>query len=136
MNTLHIKAQNDSPEIIFNPKTNVFSIEGVCHPENVLSFFQPVVDWLDNYLGHLKKTNMVIDLKVIFFFRYFNSATYKYLTVLLKKFNEFRAQGSSLFIEWHYESDDEDMKESGEELFEFSNMQIPHEFFKTPFKKK
>lgn len=135
MNKLHIKAQNESPEIIFDPKTNVFSITGVCHPENVLSFFQPIIDWLDGYLEYLKETNRAIDLRVIFFFKYFNSATYKYLTILLKKLNEFREQGASLFIEWHYESDDEDMRESGEELFEFSNMKIPHEFFKRPFKK-
>ncbi len=134
MNKLHIKPQKDSPEVIFDTETNVFSVKGICHPENVLKFFQPVIEWLDKYKSYLKDTNTKIDIQAIFFFRYFNSATYKYLVILFQKLHEFTEQGSTLHVEWHYEIDDEEMKESGEELFEFSKLNIRHTFIETAYK--
>jgi hypothetical protein len=133
MKKLHIKAKKDSPEIMLNPDNNIFTIKGICHPENVTKFFEPVMNWLDEYKIELKQSNDVKPVKVIFFFRYFNSATYKYLITLLQKMNEFKEVGSSIFVEWHYEEEDEEMKESGEELFEFSGLRIPHVSIESQF---
>ena len=126
MKKLHIKPNKDSPEVILNPDNNVFSIKGICHPENVTKFFEPVLDWLDGFKGELVANNETRDLKIIFLFRYFNSATYKYLITLLQKINELKGIGCKLSVEWHYEEDDEEMKESGQELFEFSGLEIPY----------
>ncbi|MDD2277463.1 MAG: DUF1987 domain-containing protein [Bacteroidales bacterium] len=133
MRELRIKAHKDSPDVLFDPDTNVFKIKGICHPENVTKFFQPVMDWLDEYNSFLKKSKTTKDIKVIIFFRYFNSATYKYLITLLQKIHEFTDTGSTIFVEWYYESDDEEMRESGEELFEFSGLKIPHKCIESPF---
>jgi len=133
MNKLNIKAKKDSPEIIFDPKTNIFKVVGICHPENITKFFQPVMEWLDDYKAYLKKATDKKDIKVIFFFRYFNSATYKYLITLLQKINEFSNLGLSIFVEWHYEHEDEEMKESGVELFEFSGLKIPYVCIQSEF---
>ncbi|MFO8021455.1 MAG: DUF1987 domain-containing protein [Perlabentimonas sp.] len=133
MKKLHIKPRKDSPEIIFDPVKGLFTIKGICHPENVTKYFEPVMSWLDDYKTYLKKTNAVKELKVIFFFRYFNSATYKYLITLLQKINEYTELGVSLFVEWYFETDDEEMKESGEELFEFSGLEIPHKCIESDF---
>lgn len=50
---LSIKAKKDSPEVNFDPETNIFKVVGICHPENVTLFFQPVIEWLDNYKNYL-----------------------------------------------------------------------------------
>lgn len=133
MEKLLIKAKKDSPDILFNPENNEFSIKGVCHPENVTKFFIPVIRWLDEYILELKKTGVKKPIKVIFFFRYFNSATYKFLISLLQKINEFSSLSIPISVEWHYEFEDEDMKESGVELFEFSGIKIPYECIQSNF---
>lgn len=133
MKKLHIKSRKDSPEIILDPATNIFRFKGICHPENVTKFFQPVMEWLDEYYLFSKKINKAEPIKVIIFFRYFNSATYKYLITLLQKIIEFKELGSTIFVEWHYEIEDEEMKESGEELFEFSGLNIPYVCIESQF---
>ncbi len=133
MKKLHIKPRKDSPEIILDPTNDIFKFKGICHPENVTKFFEPVMEWLDEYYLSLSKNKTAKTIKVVIFFRYFNSATYKYLITLLQKINEFSKLGSSIFVEWHYEIDDDEMKESGEELFEFSGIKIPYVCIESEF---
>lgn len=133
MKKLHIKPRKDSPEIILDPAINIFKFKGICHPENVTKFFEPVMEWLNDYYTYLSKADAPKEIKIVIFFRYFNSATYKYLITLLQKINEFSKFGISLFVEWHYEIDDDEMKESGEELFEFSGINIPYKCIESQF---
>jgi len=133
MKKLHIKPKKDSPEVILDHSSNLLSIKGICHPENVTKFFEPVLFWLDDFKKYLDTNGEKRDIKVVLFFRYFNSATYKYLITLLQKINELTEIGNSIFVEWHYEEDDEDMLESGEELFEFSGLNMPHACIESKF---
>ena len=133
MKKLVIKPRKDSPEITFDPETNIFTIKGICHPENVTKYFQPVMEWLDEYKLFMAKSKDTRPLKLIIFFRYFNSATYKYLITFLQKIYEFSELGSSVFVEWYYEVDDDEMRESGEELFEFSGIKIPYKCIESEF---
>ena len=133
MKKLHIKPRKDSPEITLDPTNDTFKFKGICHPENVTKFFEPVMDWLNEYHLFLSKNKTEKTIKVVIFFRYFNSATYKYLITLLQKINEFSNLGCSIFVEWHYEIDDDEMKESGEELFEFSGIKIPYVCIESQF---
>jgi hypothetical protein len=132
MKKLQIKAKKDSPEITLDPQ-GFFKLKGVCHPENVTKFFEPVMDWLDEYKLFLAKSDEVKTIKIIIFFKYFNSATYKYMITLLQKINEFTAFNVAVSVEWHYEIDDEEMKEAGEDLFEFSGIKIPYVCIESPF---
>ena len=50
MDILHIEAKRDTPEIILNPETNIFTIQGTSHPENIREVYVPVFAWLDEYL--------------------------------------------------------------------------------------
>lgn len=127
MNKLFIEASKDSPKVVFDPTTNIFEISGKSHPENVKEFFKPILEWLNNYLCEIKDRkdiNIVFNLKYI----YINSSSYKYIIILLKKMKEFHEAGIGIEFVWHYEDDDDDMKESGEELFEFSNIDLPYKF--------
>ncbi len=133
MEKFHIKPKKDSPEVLLDPKTNTFKVIGISHPENITKFFQPVMEWIDEYKLFLTQQNDKRNLKVIFFFRYFNSATYKYLITFLQKINEFSELGIPILVEWHYEIEDEEMKESGIELFEFSGIKLPYVCIQSQF---
>lgn len=127
MEKLFINSTKDTPEILFDPRNNKFSITGVCHPENVTKFYEPVIDWLDQYKKEIKRTNSANSIVFEIFFRYINSASYKFLITLLQKIYELKQPGTSLSAVWYYEPDDVDMRDAGMELFDYAGIKIPYE---------
>ncbi|HBF87341.1 MAG TPA: nuclear pore complex subunit [Bacteroidales bacterium] len=127
MDILKIESTKDTPTVILNPITNVFEISGKSHPENIREFFKPIFEWLDNYYTEVKgKKDTKIEFNLNYI--YVNSSSFKYLIVLIKKLKEFYESGVYVEFVWHYEQDDDDMKESGFELFEMSEINIPFRY--------
>ncbi len=120
MERLDIKATNDTPRVLFDPDNNLFEISGRSLPEDVVTFYQPVLDWLDEYTqSPLKKTDFV------FKYIYFNTATSKLVQDILNKLEPLKEKGVEVKIFWYYEQDDEDMLDLGIEFQE--NINIPFE---------
>lgn len=110
MDTLIIEGSPKTPTINFNAIEGLFSIEGRSIPENSLDFYKPVMEWLDGYLADPKdETNVTIKLE------YFNTSSSKCLLDVFKKLEIIFKRGSKVAINWHYEVDDEDMLEAGED---------------------
>jgi len=127
MEKLFIEHTKDTPEVIFDPKENTFFISGVCHPENVTKFYEPVIDWLDRYKKETKKASTPKSITFELFFRYINSASYKFLISLLQKIYDLSQSGITINAIWYYEPEDIDMREAGTELFDYSGIKIPYE---------
>ena len=117
MEPLDIKATNDTPRVLFDPDNNLFEISGRSLPEDVVTFYQPVLDWLDEYTRTpLKKTDFV------FKYIYFNTATSKLVQDILTRLEHLREKGSEVKVSWYYEQDDEDMLDLGIEFKENVNI--------------
>lgn len=127
MKSLKIDARKDTPRIDFDIEKNIFTIEGKCHPENVTIFFEPVMQWLDDYFQYVNREDVKL-LQLNLKYDYINSSSFKYQTELLRKIYQFYASGIPVEIVWHYEKDDDDMRESGIELFEMFELKLPHRF--------
>ncbi len=127
MEALNIKGTDDTPTIIFDPDNNKFEISGSSMPEDVISFYQPALDWLDKYASEpLDKT--IVDFKM----EYFNTASSKVLMDILTKLEDIHEAGNEINIRWHYQEDDEDMMDAGEQYSElieipFENIEIKEE---------
>ena len=117
MEALDIKATNDTPRVIFDPENDIFEITGRSLPEDVVTFYQPVLDWLDDYTSHPKKKT-----EFIFKYIYFNTATSKLVQDILFKLENLKEAGHSVNILWYYEQDDEDMYDLGLEFKENINL--------------
>lgn len=126
MEKLYILSTKDSPEVLLDPKKDIYSISGVCHPENVTKFYQPVIEWLGSYRDELVKTGSAKSIRFEFFFRYINSASYKYLITLLQKIFELNEVNDNTSVVWYYEPDDTDMRDAGNELFEYSGVKLSY----------
>ncbi|MDI3528118.1 MAG: hypothetical protein PWR03_2302 [Tenuifilum sp.] len=128
MKPLHIKARKDSPEISFDPNSGSFYLIGVSHPENVTTFYEPVLKWFLDFKDEIEKNGLGSQDKEItlrFFFKYINSASYKYMVTLFQLLQELFEIGVKIKIVWNYEPGDEDMAESGFELVEYSGLKAP-----------
>ena len=121
MDKLSIRATEFTPEVILDPGANRFEISGESRPENAGKFYQPILEWLDQYYSlrywqdnkfTTQGTEPVFEFKL----EYFNSTSAKFILDILKKLETFKKDGLVFAINWYYEGQDLDMKESGEEF--------------------
>jgi hypothetical protein len=117
MENLDIKGTFTSPTIFFDAHNLVFNLEGECRPENVLTFFQPVLDWLDNLKVFAAQQNFKNKtLQFNFKIEYFNSSSAKFIFTIFKKIKLLQEFGILIEICWNYDELDEDLLETGKEL--------------------
>lgn len=114
MENFQIEGENYIPTVNFNAETSVLEISGESYHEYTIEFFQPVFEWLNNYLEQEGRT-------IVFNFRmtYFNtSSSRRFLEVfdLLEDYS--KSKNGNVTVNWYYEKDDVDMLESGEEYAE------------------
>jgi hypothetical protein len=121
MDALIIKATEFTPEVTLDPGSNRFEISGESRPENAGKFYHPILEWLDKYHSlrywqdnkfKNKVNNPVFEFKL----EYFNSTSAKFILDILKKFEFFIKDDLMFSVNWYYEDQDLDMKESGEEF--------------------
>ncbi len=117
---MKIQGTEDTPNVILDANAGVFEISGRSLPEDVTSFFNPILAWLDEY-GKSATSKIVFNFKL----SYFNTASSKLLLDILMKLEDFQSQGKEVLIKWHYPSDDEDMEEAGQEYADI--VDIPFE---------
>lgn len=110
METLRIEQSDDSPLVILDPVDRHFEISGKSLPENVLDFYQPVLDWLKEY-SEKPNGKTVFNLKLV----YFNTSSSKMIMDILLIFEEMVEEGYDVLIRWHSRLTDEDMQEAGKE---------------------
>ena len=121
MEALIIKKTEDTPAVHLDKNEGVFEFSGKSLPEDVTSFYGPVFDWIAQYGEAPNSTT-----KVVFKMTYFNTASSKIILDILMKLEEIQEAGNEILIEWHYEEDDEDMQEAGEEYSEI--VEVPFSF--------
>ena len=108
MEKLFIKESEDSPKIEFDSENKVFEISGRSLPENAIGFYEPLLQWLDQY-----STNPVDGTIVNFKLEYFNTSSAKQLAKILLLLEKMSVKGHKVVINWHYQKEDTDMYASG-----------------------
>jgi hypothetical protein len=89
----------------------LLEIEGRSITEDVFSFWQPLIDWIAQYIEA-----PAAHTKVIVFLEYTNSSSNKYLNEMMKLLDKSAAVGNSVEIIWRYEEDDESIQMLGQDL--------------------
>lgn len=120
MQAIKIKGSDDTPNIILDKDNGIFEISGRSLPEDVAAFYEPILEWLEDY------TENPLD-KTVFNFKleYFNTASSKLLLDVLLKLEDMYDDGKEILVRWHYPDDDEDMEEAGEEYADI--VEVPFE---------
>ena len=108
MEHFRIEADRNTPLISMNPD-GVMAIKGRSIHENVVEFYRPAFEWVDEYI--LNPADLTcVDIQL----EYFNSASAKYIIQLLQKFRKVLVLDKKFVINWYYEEGDEDILERGE----------------------
>lgn len=110
METIKILGTDDTPTVILDAENEIFEISGRSLPEDVTAFYDPILNWLDEYAGS-PNAKTAFTFKLV----YFNTASSKLLLDILMKLEQMHEDGKEVLIRWFYPEDDEDMQEAGEE---------------------
>jgi hypothetical protein len=110
MDALLLEGSAKTPHVHFDPETGLLELKGRSIPENSIDFYKPLIDWIDRYgRDPRQKTALHVQLE------YFNTSSSKCILDVFKKLESIRAAGNEVTVLWHYEVDDEDMLEAGED---------------------
>lgn len=124
MSVIKIQGTDDTPTVTLDKENNIFEISGRSLPEDVVVFYKPILEWLDEY------KNDPLDLTVFNFkLEYFNTASSKLLLDVLLKLEDINNDGHEVLVKWWYPDDDEDMEEAGEEYSDIVDVpfeQVPY----------
>jgi hypothetical protein len=121
MEPLSISATEITPSVFLDRDSGVFTIQGKCLPEDVKSFFNPIIEWFEEYLKEPRdETIIILD------FEYFNTASSKMILIILSKLRDIHKSGKKVSITWKFPQYDVELEEAGEEFSELLN--IPFNF--------
>ncbi len=117
MDNLRIEGTKQTPEIDFDANTGILKLSGRSIPENTFEFFNPVLNWLDEFSAQAPdKVIAKINLE------YFNTSSSKYILEILKRLKTVLKDDKDVLVEWYYEEDDEEMMETGEDYEDVSGL--------------
>ncbi|MEQ9404783.1 MAG: DUF1987 domain-containing protein [Cyclobacteriaceae bacterium] len=115
------EAKSTTPYVEINYNDGHIQLKGVSHPENVFTFYNPIFQAI-KAMKHEPVQEVVVD----FVLEYFNTSSARCLFLILKEVKELGLSGKKLTINWHYEEEDEDMLETGEDFQEL--IELPFVF--------
>jgi len=97
------------PSLSLNADTGVLELEGKSIPERTAEFYDPVLEWIDEYVNApQEETTLNIKLE------YCNSSSTRYLMDILERLEGMYKADKKVTINWYYEEDDEDMLDLGQ----------------------
>jgi len=106
-----LEPTDDKPGINFDPENDIFEIYKRSFPEDAIFFYDPVIEWMNNFISTTEKSTIIISIKL----DYYNTSTSKQLSRLLKDV-ETRKGNKEVQVFWYYDIDDEEMLESGKKF--------------------
>ena len=111
MQKIELKETITPPYLLLDADNGMIKVEGRSIPENVIDFYQPILNWIDSYLKEPKDKT-----EVHFKLEYFNTSSSKRLFDIMKKVENIASlENKTAVINWYYEEDVEDMLEAGED---------------------
>ena len=109
MRPMKIEGTEEQPTIILDKVSSRFEFHGKSMLEDARAFFQPVMEWLEEYSQDPNERT-----EVIYKMTYFNTSSSKLILDMMRKFAYMYQEGHDIEVHWYYTEDDEDMLEAGE----------------------
>ena len=120
MEALVRQATDETPKVTLDGHTGIFEFIGRSLPQDVTQFYNPILEWMDAY-AESPQPKTEVNFKMV----YFNTASSKMILDILFKLEELSEAGKDVSINWHFQKDDEDMEEAGEEYADL--IEVPFE---------
>jgi hypothetical protein len=117
MENLTIEGTAKTPTVEFNASKGILELKGRSIPENSIEFYKPLNDWVEAY-GSAPQAQTMVNMKL----EYFNTSSSKCILDFFKKLEGINGKNTDVTVNWHFEEDDEDMEEAGEDYGAILNL--------------
>lgn len=118
MENLRIEQTNKSPEVVLSVDNSSALFKGRSIHSDSFLFYEPIIKWFSEY------NNDTLD--VDFIFDHINTSTNKCILQIILNLGKRADEGKDITICWHYDENDDDMLETGEELEILSNIKFEY----------
>ena len=108
---IFIEGTNQTPLIHFDTEENIFKISGRSLPEDVNKFYNPIREWITDYV---KNPNS--DTELVFDLEYFNSSSARIIVKMLVELERIKETNNKIKVIWQYKEEDELMYDRGIEI--------------------
>jgi hypothetical protein len=115
-----LESTKNSPRIHLDYAKGVISLVGSSTMEDSIKFYEPILAWVAEYIQNPKNTTVNFDLE------YFNTSSSKILLMIFKRLTDIKNAGFNLTVNWIYDEDDEDVKDTGQHFSKLTT--IPFTF--------
>ncbi len=116
-NNLLIKEGKNTPKVVGNTNLSELIFKGNSYPENVLQFYTPIFNWIEELKN--EKDEITVDCQ---FYYIASSSVIAFLKLLQKVESTFEKENIK-FI-WKYEEGDDDIKKIGQDYSTILNTPI------------
>ncbi|MCB0790792.1 MAG: DUF1987 domain-containing protein [Flavobacteriales bacterium] len=114
---LHIDRTDTSPQIDLDLEHGRLEFIGRSLPANSEQFFSRVYRWLDDYL-RTPCPETVVNMRL----DYLDTSSSKHLYNIFERLSAVNERGQKVSVNWHYETGDEEMAETGEDYRDLFRM--------------
>src|SRR4030042_1795457 len=117
MQPLLIDGTFKTPTIKADADSGLIEIRGRSNPENAPDFYKPLLNWTDEYVKvPAAQTEVIIALE------HFNTSSSKVILNMLRRLEVIPGSAKNVVVNWHYEADDDDERETGEYYAKLTNL--------------
>lgn len=113
MENLLIAQSPSSPAINADWNAGVISMKGDSYPENSFEVFQPLIDWVEAYLGKAGRP-LHLELELL----YLNTSSIRSLMDIFDQMEIAHKKGQTVSVRWTYEAANERVGQLAEEFRE------------------
>ncbi|MFT7613968.1 MAG: hypothetical protein ACI9J3_002948 [Parvicellaceae bacterium] len=107
MKRLVIDGTDLTPQILGDPDAGRIEITGRSIPENATSFYEPLLNWIEDYKIQAKKRT-----ELMFHVDYINSISQKIFYDILDRCSGI-SKDNEIVVIWKYDEDDEEILDEG-----------------------
>ena len=108
---IFIEGTKQTPFIHFDTEKNMFEISGRSLPEDVNKFYNPIREWITEYV---KFPNP--DTELVFDLEYFNSSSARIIVKILVELEKIKDSNNNIKVIWKHKEEDELMYDRGIEI--------------------
>ena len=124
MQDLIIKKSKDKtttmPAVAFLAEAGTCCLEGKSYMQDAFEFYEPIIEWIDNYFKNYKEKPLKFILKLT----YYNTASSKMLYDVIILLQKYIQEGRNIKIEWHFDPMDEDFEEDIQDFIDATDTEI------------
>jgi len=107
---LTIEPTKVTPFVQIDARRGLLEFKGRSSPSASLEFYSPIMTNIERIFS-----NGCNSITAEFAFEYFNTSSSKCLFDILKRLAKIQEKGTDVQVNWYYEEEDEDMRETGED---------------------